>query len=65
MTRNTVLKGFEPVVIDTDDLARRLETEAPMDKNAASAKLAAILDEYTKGKDAGKLRIVFKRGNAN
>ena len=57
---NALLKGFEPVVIYTDDLARRLEAEAPMDKAAVNAKLAAIVEEYTKGKDAGKLRIVFK-----
>ncbi|MCF0133970.1 MAG: hypothetical protein HUJ72_08900, partial [Blautia sp.] len=56
-----LLKGFEPVVIDTDDLVQKLEQLPPMDEATFTSKIQAILNEYTKGKDTSKLRIVVKR----
>ena len=58
---NALLKGFEPVVIDSDDLMAKLEQMPPMDEVSFKAKVSELIASYTKGKDAGKLRIVVKR----
>lgn len=58
---NALLKGFEPVVIDTDDLMAKLEQMPPMDEASFKAKVNELISAYTKGKDASKLRIVVKR----
>ena len=58
---NALLKGFEPVVIDTDDLVAKLEQLPPMEEMSFKAKLNELISTYTKGKDASKLRIVVKR----
>ena len=58
---NALLKGFEPVVIDTDDLIKKLEEMPPMDEASFKAKVNEIVSAYTKGKDTSKLRIVVKR----
>jgi hypothetical protein len=56
-----LLQGFEPVVIDTEDLLQKLEELPPLDETAFAAKIKDILGAYTKGKDTSKLRIVVKR----
>ena len=56
-----LLQGFEPVVIDTDDLVQKLEELPPMDEATFEKKIKEILGVYTKGKDLSKLRIVVKR----
>ena len=58
---NALLKGFEPVVIEMDDLMRKLEELPPMDESSFKAKINDIVSGYTNGKDSGKLRIVVKR----
>ena len=58
---NALLKGFEPVVIDSEDLMAKLEQLPPMDEASFKAKVNELVAAYTKGKDAGKLRIVVKR----
>ena len=58
---NVLLKGFEPVVIEMDDLMHKLEDLPPLDESSFKAKINEIVSAYTKGKDAGKLRIVVKR----
>lgn len=56
-----LLHGFEPVVINTDELTERLEQLPPMDEASFKQKLNEIVALYTTGKDAGKIRIVVKR----
>ena len=56
-----LLQGFEPVVIDTEDLLQKLEELPPLDETTFAAKIKDILGTYTKGKDTSKLRIVVKR----
>ncbi len=56
-----LLQGFEPVVIDTEELLQKLEELPPLDEAAFAAKIKDILGAYTKGKDTSKLRIVVKR----
>ena len=56
-----LLQGFEPVVIDTDDLLQKLEELPPLDESTFTAKIKDIIGAYTKGKDTSKLRIVVKR----
>ena len=58
---NALLKGFEPVVIEMEDLMHQLEELPPMDESSFKAKINDIVAGYTKGKDTGKLRIVVKR----
>lgn len=58
---NTLLKGFEPVVIHTDDLIAKLEQMPPMDEASFKSKIHELIASYTRGKDAGKLRIIVKR----
>ena len=58
---NALLKGFEPVVIEMEDLMRQLEELPPMDESSFKAKINDIVAGYTKGKDTSKLRIVVKR----
>lgn len=57
---NALLKGFEPVIINTNDLIQKLEQLPPMDETTFTAKIQSILKEYTKDKDTSKLRIVVK-----
>lgn len=56
-----LLKGFEPVVIDTDDFIKKLEEMPPMDEASFKMKVNEIVAGYIKGKDTNKLRIVVKR----
>ena len=56
-----LLQGFEPVVIDTDDIIAELDELGPCDVTTFKNKLASIVDSYIKGKDQSKLRIVMKR----
>jgi hypothetical protein len=58
---NVLLKGFEPVVIDTEELVKKLEELPPLDEASFKAKMNDIVAEYIKGKDSSKLRIVVKR----
>ena len=58
---NTLLQGFEPVVIDTNDLIEKLEELPPMDETAFKTKINELISYYTNGKDTSKLRIVVKR----
>jgi hypothetical protein len=58
---NALLKGFEPVVIEMEDLMHQLEELPPMDESSFKAKINDIIAGYTKGKDTSKLRIVVKR----
>lgn len=58
---NSLLKGFEPVVIGMEDLMHQLEELPPMDEGSFKAKINDIIAGYTKGKDISKLRIVVKR----
>ena len=61
---NALLKGFEPVVINTNDLIDKLEQLPPMDEATFTNKIKEILGTYTKGKDTSKLRIVVKRNDS-
>jgi len=56
-----LLKGFEPVAISANELIDKLDAIGPCDVDTFKARVAAMIDDYTKGKDKGKLRIVVKR----
>ncbi len=56
-----LLKGFEPVVVDADDLIEKLTMLPPLDEQAFRQKVSDLIGGYTKGKDAGKLRIIVKK----
>ena len=58
---NALLQGFEPVVINTDELMNKIDEIGPCDIDAFKNKLMDIITVYTKGKDKEKLRIVVKR----
>lgn len=56
-----LLKGFDPVVIDTDELVSKLDEIGPCDITTFEAKIKSLIDGYIKDKDPSKLRIVVKR----
>lgn len=56
-----LLKNYEPVVIEVEDLIQKLEQLPPMDEAGFKQKLNELVSAYTKGKDASTLRIVVKR----
>jgi hypothetical protein len=56
-----LLKNYEPVVIEVEELVHKLEELPPMDEASFEAKISDIIGAYTKGKDASTLRIVVKR----
>lgn len=56
-----LLKNYEPVVIEVEDLVQKLEQLPPMDEAGFKQKLNELVSAYTKGKDASSLRIVVKR----
>lgn len=58
---NALLKGFEPVVIQTDEFMHKVDEIGPCDVETFKEKLMSIISTYTKGKDKEKLRIVVKR----
>ena len=58
---NALLKGFEPIVIDADDLVSKLEKLPPMDENAFTKKVNEMIESYLKGKDSSKIRILVKK----
>ncbi|MBS4024829.1 MAG: hypothetical protein KGZ96_04035 [Clostridia bacterium] len=58
---NALLQGFEPVVINTDELIHKIDEIGPCDVDTFKNKLMDIISVYTKGKDKEKLRIVVKR----
>jgi len=57
----TLLKGFEPVVIQMEDLVQMLDELGPCDVNTFKIKIDDIISRYIKDKDASKLRIIVKR----
>lgn len=57
----SLLKGFEPVVIDVEDLTAKLEQLPPMDETNFKSKIAELIGTYTAGKDPSKIRIIVKR----
>ena len=56
-----LLKGFDPVVIDTDELMSKLDEIGPCDVTTFEAKIKSLIAGYIKDKDPSKLRIVVKR----
>lgn len=56
-----LLKGFEPVVVNADDLVEKLTKLPPLDEQTFRSKVSELISEYTSGKDAGKLRIIVKK----
>ena len=56
-----LLKNYEPVIIEVEDLMQKLEQLPPMDEATFKAKINEVISAYTKGKDASTLRIVVKR----
>lgn len=58
---NALLKGFEPVIVDANELVQKLEELPPMDETTFRARINEIIRSYTNGKDVSKLRIVVKR----
>lgn len=56
-----LLKNYEPVVIEVEDLVQKLDELPPLDETTFKAKLNDIISTYTKGKDSATLRIVVKR----
>jgi hypothetical protein len=58
---NALLKGFEPVVIQTEDLMQKLDELGPCDVDTFKSKITDIVAGYIKGKDTSKLRIIVKR----
>ncbi|KAF5065053.1 hypothetical protein DSECCO2_278080 [anaerobic digester metagenome] len=57
---NALLKGFEPVIIQTKDLIQKLDELGPCDVDTFKAKIADFVSDYIIGKDTSKLRIVVK-----
>lgn len=55
-----LLKGFEPLIIETEDLMQKLDKLGPCDVNTFKTKLADIVADYIRGKDISKLRIIVK-----
>ena len=58
---SALLEGFEPVAISADEFIDKLDALGPCDIDAFKNKINELLKDYTKGKDAEKLRIVIKR----
>lgn len=56
-----LLKGFEPVVVNADDLVEKLTKLPPLDEQAFRSKVSELISGYTNGRDAGKLRIIVKK----
>lgn len=56
-----LLQGFEPVTINANELIDKLDAIGPCDVDTFKARVTAVVDGYTKGKDKEKLRIVVKR----
>ena len=56
-----LLKGFEPVVVNADDLVEKLTKLPPLDEQTFRRKVSELISGYTNGKDAGKLRIIVKK----
>jgi hypothetical protein len=58
---NALLKGFDPVIIDSEELSKKLEDLPPLDEASFKAKVNDIVAGYIKGKDTSKLRIIVKK----
>ena len=56
-----LLEGFEPVSISAEEFIDKLDALGPCDIDTFKNKINELLKDYTKGKDAEKLRIVVKR----
>lgn len=56
-----VLKNYEPVIIDSDELIKNLENLPPMDEKSFREKFNEFISAYTSGKNFSTLRIIVKR----
>ncbi len=59
---HVLLKGMEPVVIRTEELAHEMEKLPPMDARSFQASMNELIAGYIKGKNPERLRILVKRG---
>ena len=57
----SLLEGFEPVLIDSGELVDKLDAIGPCDAETFKKRVNEMIDAYTKGKDKEKLRIIVKR----
>ncbi len=58
---SALLEGFEPVSISAEEFIDKLDALGPCDIDTFKNKINELLKDYTKGKDAEKLRIIVKR----
>ena len=49
------------MVVDSDDLNEKLTKLPPLDETSFQQKVNDLIAGYTRGKDAGKLRIIVKK----
>ena len=52
---------FDAYVMDANNLVDKLVKPPSLDKQALRSKVNELIGEYTKGEDAGKLRIIVKK----
>ena len=57
----SLLEGFEPVVINTIDFIRDLESLGPTDINDFNKKISEIIHNYVIGQDTRKIRVIFRK----
>lgn len=58
---SAVLEGFEPVVVDADELLSQLSELGASDIQLLQNKFLGIISNYTQGKDKEKVRITIRR----
>lgn len=56
-----LLKTYQPVVIDADELIRELEILPPLDEKTFRAKILEFISRRTAGKDPSTVRVSLKR----
>ena len=56
-----LLQGFEPVIIDSNELIQKIESLPPLEERIFLDEFKRIIDIYTKGKNDSRVRIIIKR----
>lgn len=57
----SLLDGFEPIVINANDLIEILENLGPIDLSTFNRKISEIIYKYIVGKDTQKIRIIIRK----
>jgi len=61
LSLQSLLEGFDPIIIDSDELIKEIESVGPCDIEMLNLKFSEVIQKHTSGKDMQKIRIIIRK----